>query len=97
MYMIINEHKSPDYSISYDPQYDILRLNNKSVANFSYEDYRENIYLMIDEDTKEIIGAQIINFLNNKNQTKSIIKELEFTNLKKALVNSLYIIESNLK
>lgn len=97
MYMTISEYKSPDYTISYDPNYDILRLNNKLVANFSYEDYHDNFYLMIDENTKEVIGAQIMDFITNRDQTISVTERLEFTSLKKAIVKSLSIVEDKLK
>lgn len=82
---IMIEHKSPDFSVSYDPKFDILRLSNKSVRHFSYEEFEDNLLLMIDDDSYEVIGAQIFNFKKDKLKTVKTIQNLNYDLLKKTL------------
>ncbi len=79
------EYVSSNYKVSYDPDHDILRLNNKYVDSFSYEEVSPNFFLMVDDDTNEIFGAQILNFLSNDISSHQIIKELGYPNLYKCI------------
>lgn len=91
----IKEHKSPDFSVSYDPKFDVLRLSNKSVGHFSYKDFESNLLLMIDDKTNEVIGAQIVNFKKNQQQTYDSIQKLDFKQLKNALIKVVEVLDGN--
>jgi len=92
---ILTEHNSPNFSVSYDPKNDIIRLNNKGTNNFSYENLTDDLFIMIDDDTHEVIGAQVLDFINNKEETLKSIDKLTFNNLKEALLKVLKVIEEN--
>ena len=79
------EYVSSNYKVSYDPDHDILRLNNKYVDSFSYEEAYQNFFIMIDDYTNEIVGAQILNFLSNDRNSLKIIKNLGYPNLYKSI------------
>ena len=73
--------------------------NNKKVISYWLKKYEENGFEWCIEikDTKEVIGAQIMDFITNRDQTISVTERLEFTSLKKAIVKSLSIVEDKLK
>ncbi|MEY8292012.1 hypothetical protein AAK882_05090 [Carnobacteriaceae bacterium 52-44] len=89
---IMIEYNSPNFSVSYDPKFDVLRLNNKSVGHFSYEEFEDNLLIMIDDVTNEVIGAQVFNFKKEKYQTINSIQKLNYPNLKKALYKAAEVL-----
>lgn len=91
---IQTEYNSPDFSVSYDAKFDILRLNNKAVGHFSYEEVEDNLLIMIEDDTNEIVGAQMLDVLSKKEQALESIHKLKYNNLKKALYKSFEVIDN---
>lgn len=94
MYTTIpSEYKSPDFSVTYDPKYDVVRLRNKSVDHYSYDEIKTGFYLMIDDETNEIIGAQVLNFIRDNKEINEIIESLEWDYVKSALIRSYVAIQ----
>lgn len=81
----IKENKNSDFVVSFDQKYDIIRMNNKSVNNFYYEEFTDDILLMIDDFSHELIGVQVLNFISS-DENLNDINTLDFPNLKKALL-----------
>jgi len=92
---ILTEHHSPNFSASYDSKNDIIRLNNKSTNDFYYENLTDNLFIMIDDDTHEVIGAQVLYFIDNKEETLESINKITFDNLKEALLKALKVVKEN--
>ena len=53
--------------------------------DFYYEEFTDDILLMIDSFSHELIGAQVLNFIYSDKNLDDINK-LDFPNLKKALL-----------
>lgn len=84
MTKVYKECVSSNYKVSYDPDHDILRLNNKYVDSFSYEEVSQNFFIMVEDDTNEIFGAQVLNFLSDKSSLQ-IIQASGYHNLYKCI------------
>lgn len=60
-----NESHSSDFFISYDPDFDILRVFNNPNKEYYYETLKENFEIALDEYTDEVVGIQITDFKKN--------------------------------
>jgi len=66
--------------------------NNK---NFYYEKLTDNLYIMIDNDTQEVIGVEVLYFIDNKEETLESINKLTINNLKEAILKALKVVKEN--
>ncbi|STY45524.1 Uncharacterised protein [Listeria grayi] len=89
MYLIPNkENLNSKFSVSYDQQYDILRVTNKTPAISDFIELNNKVYLVVDETLEEVIGAEVVGFLKSVD-TLNKIENINFPNLRKTLI-SLY-------
>lgn len=56
------EHTEPQYTVSYDSKFDILRISNSNHDSYSFEELTDHIILMIDDETEQVIGLEIYDF-----------------------------------
>lgn len=53
------EHTEPQFKVSYDSKFDILRISNSNHDSYSFEELTDHIILMIDDETEQVIGLEV--------------------------------------
>ena len=88
---MLTEYTAEAFSYTYDDEFDILRVHNKTEADqpFSYEDMGKGMLLMIDDEKYMTCGAQVINFMRNKDTEERIAALTDFPVLQRTL-KSIY-------
>lgn len=78
------ESYSNDFFISYDPDFDILRVFNNPDTEYYFETLKDNVEIALDEYTNEVVGIQVTDFKKNIG-TDMQLKTYNLFNFDKAL------------
>lgn len=86
------ENISNKFSVTYDSEFDILRLSNYRYSSFSYEELDARTLLMIDDDSQKLIGLEVYGLSESKD-----IFELLIQNGYEFMANAYSIISSKVQ
>lgn len=86
------ENISDKFSVTYDSEFDILRLSNYRYSSFSYEELDARTLLMIDDDSQKLIGLEVYGLSESKD-----IFELLIQNGYEFMANAYSIISSKVQ
>lgn len=60
------ENISDKFSVTYDSEFDILRLSNYRYSSYSFEELDARTLLMIDDDSQKLIGLEVYGLYESK-------------------------------
>ena len=74
------EYTEPQYTLSYDSKFDILRISNSDHDSYSFEELTDHILLMIDDETEQVTGLEVYDLTDAGDIVQTLeINGYEFT------------------